>query len=145
MRMSKSFLGSLLAALMAAPLAAQTATPSPVLSSIESPYPAVQSAVHIAGGSYAPGAVSYGPAGTPLVISGKDFGGSGAVSGPFESLASEGDGDAGVALPPIRDCSGSSESGTFGANAASACIAGEGRGHPHSSGTSASTLLICPE
>jgi len=79
MKGGKAFLACLLAALATIPLAAQTATPSPVLSSIEAPHPAVQNAVRIAGNSYARGAVPYGPAGTPLVISGKDFGGGGTV------------------------------------------------------------------
>ena len=55
---------------------------TPALSSIEAPYPAVQSAVRIAGATYGPGAVPYGSAGTPLVMSGKDFGASGTVVFP---------------------------------------------------------------
>jgi hypothetical protein len=35
--------------------------------------------VRMAGGSYPAGAVTYGPAGTPLVLSGSDFGASGTV------------------------------------------------------------------
>jgi hypothetical protein len=62
-------------ALTACSLAAQT----PVLSSIEAPYPALQSQVRIAGGTYGPGAVPYGPAGTPLVLTGSNLGASGTV------------------------------------------------------------------
>ena len=54
-------------------------------------------------------------------------------------------GAGGVSLPPIRTFDGNSDSGTFGANGASARMVGEGVGHPHSNGTSASTLSICPE
>src|ERR1700689_1200020 len=101
--------------------------------------------------------------------------GSGLVSGPFgsvvptdgtnevaaeavadESPLAEGEeeavvaGAAGLPPPPIRTFSGSarsgnSASGTLGAYAASARINWVGGGHPHSSGTSVSTLSICPE
>jgi RHS repeat-associated protein len=51
----------------------------PVLSTIESPYPAIQATVHVAGGVYGPGIVSYGPPQTPLTLTGSYFGGSGTV------------------------------------------------------------------
>jgi hypothetical protein len=57
MKVHYVILGSMMAALAACPLAAQT----PVLGGIEAPYPALQSPVHIAGGAYGPGAVTYGP------------------------------------------------------------------------------------
>jgi RHS repeat-associated protein len=63
-------------ALAVCPLDAQT----PALSGIEAPYPALQSSVHIAGGIYGPGAVPYGPVGTPLVLSGSNFGSGGSGS-----------------------------------------------------------------
>jgi len=52
---------------------------APVLGAIDSPYRAIQATVHIAGGTYGPGAVSYGPVGTPLVLTGTDLGDSGTV------------------------------------------------------------------
>jgi len=55
---------------------------TPALSSIEAPYPAVQSAIRIAGSTYGSGAVPYGPAGTPLILSGKNFATSGSVLFP---------------------------------------------------------------
>ncbi len=55
------------------------AAQTPVLSSVEAPYPAVQSPVHVAGTSYGGGAVNYGPAGTPLQLIGSNFGSSGTV------------------------------------------------------------------
>jgi RHS repeat-associated protein len=57
----------------------RVAAQSPVLSTIEAPYPALHSQVQIAGGTYPAGSVPYGPAGTPLVLSGNDFGDSGTV------------------------------------------------------------------
>lgn len=75
MRISRAILGSMMAVLAACPLAAQT----PVLGNIEGPYPALQDSVKIAGGSYGPGAVAYGPVGIPLILSGKDFGPAGTV------------------------------------------------------------------
>lgn len=53
-----------------------------LLSTIEAPYPAVQSPVKIAGASYGAGAVAYGPVGTPLILSGKNFGAMGTVLFP---------------------------------------------------------------
>jgi RHS repeat-associated protein len=53
---------------------------APLLGSIEAPYPDLNSTVHIAGHVYGPGAVAYGPPGTPLVISGKNLGSSGTVN-----------------------------------------------------------------
>ena len=53
---------------------------TPVLSNIEAPYAAVQGSVQIAGHSYGPGAVAYGPAGTPLVLTGSDLGTTGTVT-----------------------------------------------------------------
>jgi len=50
-----------------------TAAQAPVLSSIETPYPGVQSQVTIGVVTYGPGAVEYGPVGTPLVITGSNF------------------------------------------------------------------------
>jgi len=57
------------------PLLGQT----PALSSIEAPYAGIPTTVHMAGGVYGPGSVAYGPAGTPLVLNGSDFGDSGTV------------------------------------------------------------------
>lgn len=75
MRVCHVILSSAVAVLIALPAAAQT----PVLGSIEAPYPALQSQVRIAGGTYGPGAVPYGPAGTPLVLTGSSLGSSGTV------------------------------------------------------------------
>lgn len=75
MRVRHVVLGSMMALLAASLLRAQT----PVLGDIEAPYPALQNSVKIAGGSYGPGAVAYGPAGTPLILSGKNFGPIGTV------------------------------------------------------------------
>ena len=52
---------------------------TPVLGSIEAPYADLQSTVTIAGATYGPGAVAYGSAGTPLVVTGSGLGGSGTV------------------------------------------------------------------
>jgi RHS repeat-associated protein len=52
---------------------------TPVLSNIEAPYAALQSSVKIGGVTYGPGSVAYGPAGTPLVLTGSALGGSGTV------------------------------------------------------------------
>ena len=46
----------------------------PALGSIEAPYPELQASVTVAGGSWGAGIVAYGPVGTPLVISGSNFG-----------------------------------------------------------------------
>jgi len=54
-------------------------TPLPVLGNIEAPYASIQSSVRIAGVTWGAGSVSYGPVGTPLVLSGSGFGGSGTV------------------------------------------------------------------
>jgi RHS repeat-associated protein len=70
MKVRGAWLGCAMAFLGVCRMAAQT----PSLSEIEAPYPAVQSAVKIGTVSYAKGAVAYGPAGTPLVLSGKNFG-----------------------------------------------------------------------
>ena len=57
-------------------IAAQT----PTLGSIQSPYPNLGSQLTIAGQPYARGAVAYGPQGTPLVLSGSNFGVTGTVN-----------------------------------------------------------------
>lgn len=67
--------GSMLSASAALPLAAQV----PQLGSVEAPYPAIQSTVHVAGGAYGPGAVAYGQIGAPLVLTGSNLGTSGTV------------------------------------------------------------------
>jgi RHS repeat-associated protein len=68
-----------LASVLALPIATSLAAQKPVLGNIESPYPAIQTQVRVAGGSYGPGAVNYGPVGTPLVITGSGLGPSGSV------------------------------------------------------------------
>lgn len=55
------------------------AAQTPVLGNIEAPYDNLQGAVQMAGHNYAAGAVAYGPAGTPLVLTGTDFGAEGTV------------------------------------------------------------------
>jgi RHS repeat-associated protein len=75
MRTGKMILGCAIALLTAGPLAAQ----SPLLGSIEAPFPNLQSQIRMAGQTWASGTVAYGPAGTPLVLSGSDFGSSGTV------------------------------------------------------------------
>lgn len=50
-------------------------TPSPVLGSIEAPYAPLQGTAKIGGTTWAAGVTAYGPAGTPLVISGSNLGG----------------------------------------------------------------------
>ncbi len=52
---------------------------SPVLGNTEAPYANIQNSVQIAGHTYGAGAVAYGPAGTPLVLSGSDLGDTGSV------------------------------------------------------------------
>ncbi len=54
-------------------------TLAPVLSNIQAPYVSIQSSVQIVGVTWGIGSVAYGPAGTPLVISGSNFGGEGIV------------------------------------------------------------------
>ena len=87
MRVRHILLGKMAIALMALPLAAQTTTPTPVISAIQAPYPAVQSQVTMPPGSasspFPRGTVSYGPVGTPLVLSGKNFGAGGSVLFPI--------------------------------------------------------------
>ncbi len=56
-----------------------TAAQTPVLSSVEAPYPALQSPVQLMGINYGAGAVNYGPAGAPLQLIGSHFGSSGVV------------------------------------------------------------------
>jgi RHS repeat-associated protein len=68
-------LGCFIVALIAGSLSAQT----PTISSIEAPYAAMQSQVTVAGGTYGPGAVAYGPVGTSLVLTGSNLGTSGIV------------------------------------------------------------------
>ena len=52
---------------------------TPVLGSIEAPYPNMQSSVQIANHLWGPGTAAYGPVGTPLVLSGSDLGDTGTV------------------------------------------------------------------
>jgi RHS repeat-associated protein len=68
-------LGFIAGLLTATSLAAQT----PVLGSLEAPYPCIQNTVRIADTTYGPGAVAYGPVGTPLVLTGLNLGTSGIV------------------------------------------------------------------
>jgi RHS repeat-associated protein len=63
-------LSGIFAMLTALPAAAQ----APILSSVEAPYADLQGTIHIAGSVYGSGAVAYGPAGTPLVLSGSNLG-----------------------------------------------------------------------
>ena len=76
MKVRRALLGVMVALLVVSPVAAQ----SPFLSEVQAPYPAVPSTVHVAGGTYGPGVVSYGPAGTPLVLIGTDLGSGGTVT-----------------------------------------------------------------
>ena len=70
------WIGSLAIALVATlPAAAQ----GPVLSTIAAPYAPVQSQVQMAGNTYGPGTVAYGPVGTPVVLSGSGLGDNGDV------------------------------------------------------------------
>lgn len=78
MKVRRWLFGSMLAALAVCRAIGQT----PTVSGIEAPYPAVQSPVKFAGVNYGKGAVAYGPAGTPLILSGKNFGDSGTVQFP---------------------------------------------------------------
>jgi RHS repeat-associated protein len=75
MKVRNVVFASIVGGLAAGSLAAQT----PVLGSLEAPYPGVQSTVRIAGGTYGPGAVAYGPVGTPLVLTGSNLGSGGIV------------------------------------------------------------------
>jgi RHS repeat-associated protein len=59
--------------------AAVAQTVRPVLSNIEAPYGAIQNTVQLAGRSWGPGAVAYGPVGTPLVVTGANLGTGGTV------------------------------------------------------------------
>lgn len=69
------FLGAMLGTLAISSLAAQTL----VLSSVEAPYPALQSQVTLGGATWGKGSVAYGSAGTPLVLTGSGLGSSGTV------------------------------------------------------------------
>lgn len=53
---------------------------TPSISHLSTPHPPINSAVRIRGVNYTAGAVSYGPVGTPVVISGTNFGSSGTVT-----------------------------------------------------------------
>ena len=53
---------------------------TPFLENIETPYPAIQGQVTVAGYTYGSGRVAYGPVGTPLVLTGSNFGDSGTVN-----------------------------------------------------------------
>lgn len=75
MKVQNILFGCFLATAAAIPLAAQT----PLLGNIEAPYPNLQTSVHVAGATYGPGAVAYGPVGTPLILTGSDLGASGTV------------------------------------------------------------------
>ena len=52
---------------------------APVLGNIEAPYAALQGSVMLASTTWGPGAVAYGPIGTPLVLTGHDLGFCGTV------------------------------------------------------------------
>jgi RHS repeat-associated protein len=52
---------------------------TPVLGSIEAPYANLQGTLTLASHNWGPGAVAYGPVGTPLVLSGSDLGDTGTV------------------------------------------------------------------
>ena len=69
-------LGTMVAVVGSVPLVAQ----SPVLSSIEAPYANLPGQATIAGYTWAAGTVAYGPAGTPLILTGSGFGSSGTVT-----------------------------------------------------------------
>jgi hypothetical protein len=71
--------GSWLVWLALAAAASSAAAQAPVLSTLEAPYPALQSQVTMAGSTYGAGAVAYGLVGTPLVLSGSGLGDNGAV------------------------------------------------------------------
>jgi hypothetical protein len=70
MKLSHVILGAMIAGMAATSVVGQT----PVLGSVEAPYANIMGTVHVAGGVYGAGSVAYGPAGTPLVLSGSDFG-----------------------------------------------------------------------
>jgi RHS repeat-associated protein len=70
-----TILGVMIAVNASALLCGQT----PVLGSVEAPYPALQAPIRIAGHTYGSGVAAYGPIGTPLVLSGSDLGADGAV------------------------------------------------------------------
>ena len=72
---------AVLAGLVLGSMASQVMAQTPVLSSIQTPYPALQSSakIYIGGHTYGSGAVSYGPHGTPLILSGANFGTEGIV------------------------------------------------------------------
>jgi RHS repeat-associated protein len=77
MRLWRATVLSIAATAIAGSLAAQT----PVLSSAEAPYAALQNSqpIKLAGNSYSAGQVAYGPVGTPLVLSGSNLGEDGVV------------------------------------------------------------------
>jgi RHS repeat-associated protein len=75
MKFWNSCLGSLICAAATSAAIAQT----PVLSTLEAPYAPIQSQVQMAGNTYPSGTVAYGPAGTPLVLSGSNLGDNGVV------------------------------------------------------------------
>jgi RHS repeat-associated protein len=77
MKMWLGLMAVTLVAIGAGSVCAQTS--APVLGNFEEPYAVLQSNVTIAGHTYGPGAVAYGPAGTPLVLTGANLGASGTV------------------------------------------------------------------
>jgi hypothetical protein len=60
-------------------MASYASAQSPVLSTLETPHPALQAQVTMAGSTYGPGTVAYGPPNTPLVLSGYNFGDNGVI------------------------------------------------------------------
>lgn len=75
MKFLNFWVGSIVCAAAISSAIAQT----PVLSTLEAPYAPIQSQVQIAGNTYGAGTVAYGPAGTPLVLSGSNLGNNGVV------------------------------------------------------------------
>ena len=75
MRVRHLLFGCIFAVLAACTLAAQT----PALSGIETPYPALQNQVKIAGQTYGAGVCTYGPVSTPVTLWGSNLGTSGTV------------------------------------------------------------------
>jgi hypothetical protein len=75
----KRILAGLLTTLFSVALGAQTA---PLLTELRTPYPPLSSGVRIWGIPYDPNTVSYGPAGTPVTVTGSNLGSSGTVYFP---------------------------------------------------------------
>lgn len=80
-RRSMKASGALIGLLITTAVSGLAQSDAPVLSNIDAGHPALQSSqlIHVAGGVYSSGQVAYGAVGTPLLLTGSDFGEGGSV------------------------------------------------------------------